>query len=65
MLYFGGEALSAFAIAMIFGIVVGTYSSLYVAAPAILLWGVKRGRAIAEARSGAAIRPADAGAKLA
>jgi len=42
--YLGGEALSGFAIAMIFGIVVGTYSSIYVAAPAILIWGVKRGR---------------------
>ena len=44
LLYLGGEALSGFAIAMIFGIVIGTYSSLYVAAPAILIWGVKRGR---------------------
>ncbi|MGE0045086.1 MAG: protein translocase subunit SecF [Hyphomonadaceae bacterium] len=43
LLYFGGEALSGFAIAMIFGIITGTYSSLYVAAPAILVWGVKRG----------------------
>ncbi|HRP11073.1 MAG TPA: protein translocase subunit SecF [Terricaulis sp.] len=41
--YLGGEALSGFAIAMIFGIVVGTYSSVYVAAPAILIWGVRRG----------------------
>jgi len=44
LLFLGGEALSGFAIAMIFGIIVGTYSSLYVAAPAILIWGVKRGR---------------------
>ena len=44
LLYVGGEALSGFAIAMLFGIVIGTYSSLYVAAPAILLWGVRRGR---------------------
>jgi preprotein translocase SecF subunit len=44
LLYLGGEALSGFAIAMIFGIVMGTYSSLYVAAPALLLWGVRRGR---------------------
>jgi preprotein translocase SecF subunit len=44
LLILGGEALSGFAIAMIFGIIVGTYSSLYVAAPAILIWGVKRGR---------------------
>jgi preprotein translocase subunit SecF len=44
-LYFlGGEALSGFAIAMIFGILIGTYSSLYVAAPSLLLWGVRRGR---------------------
>lgn len=42
--YLGGEALSGFAIAMLFGIVVGTYSSVYVAAPAIIIWGVKRGR---------------------
>ncbi len=44
LLFLGGEALSGFAIAMLFGIIVGTYSSLYVAAPVILLWGVKRGR---------------------
>jgi preprotein translocase SecF subunit len=48
--YLGGDALRGFAIAMIFGILVGTYSSLYVAAPAILLWGVKRGRESGEAR---------------
>jgi preprotein translocase subunit SecF/SecD/SecF fusion protein len=40
---FGGEALRNFAIALLFGIVVGTYSSIYVASPIILLWGVKRG----------------------
>jgi len=44
LLYLGGEALSGFAIAMIFGIIIGTYSSIYVAAPAILIWGVNRGR---------------------
>lgn len=37
----GGEALFSFSIAMIFGIIVGTYSSVYVAAPVILLWGVR------------------------
>jgi preprotein translocase SecF subunit len=40
---FGGEALYEFSLIMIFGIVIGTYSSIYVAAPVILLWGVKRG----------------------
>jgi preprotein translocase SecF subunit len=51
--YLGGEALSGFAIAMIFGIVVGTYSSVYVAAPAIIIWGVKRGRGETEKGAGA------------
>lgn len=39
----GGEALFGFSVIMIFGIILGTYSSVYVAAPIILLWGVKRG----------------------
>jgi len=38
---FGGEALYEFSLIMIFGIVIGTYSSIYVAAPVILLWGVR------------------------
>ncbi|MGH6949944.1 MAG: protein translocase subunit SecF [Vitreimonas sp.] len=42
MAYFGGEALYAFAISMIFGIVIGTYSSIYVAAPALIYLGVGR-----------------------
>jgi preprotein translocase subunit SecF len=28
---------------MAFGILIGTYSSIYVALPVILLWGVNRG----------------------
>ncbi len=40
---FGGESLYAFSVAMIFGIIVGTYSSLFVAAPVLLLLGVRRG----------------------
>lgn len=39
---FGGPTLFAFSVIMIFGIIVGTYSSIYVAAPVILLWGVRR-----------------------
>ena len=56
---FGGEALCGFSIIMMFGIALGTYSSIYVAAPVILLWGVKRG-AEEEAtpiKFGAASRP--------
>lgn len=40
---FGGEALFGFSVALMFGIVIGTYSSIYVGTPIILLWGVKRG----------------------
>lgn len=40
---FGGDALFGFSIAMIFGIVVGTYSSFFVAAPVLMWLGVKRG----------------------
>ena len=40
---FGGEALRGFSIALMFGIIIGTYSSIYVGAPIILLGGVKRG----------------------
>lgn len=43
LLVYGGETLAGFAICMIFGIVIGTYSSIYVAAPALLLLKVKRG----------------------
>lgn len=40
---YGGPALFGFSVILMFGIVVGTYSSIYVGAPIILLWGVKRG----------------------
>lgn len=39
---FGGEALRGFSIVLMGGIVLGTYSSIYVAAPILLLWGVRR-----------------------
>lgn len=45
---FGGEALFGFSIVLMVGIVIGTYSSIYVGAPIILLWGVRRGGSIDE-----------------
>ncbi|MEM1104392.1 MAG: protein translocase subunit SecF [Pseudomonadota bacterium] len=38
----GGEVLRGFSFAMIWGVVVGTYSSIFIAAPLLLLTGVKR-----------------------
>ena len=58
--YFGGEALFGFSIALMAGIIIGTYSSIYVGAPIILLWGVKRGGAADDAKPiklGMASRP--------
>jgi preprotein translocase subunit SecF len=40
MSYFGGEALFAFSVSMIFGIVIGTYSSIYIGGPVLILLGV-------------------------
>ena len=39
---FGGESLRGLSIVLLFGIVIGTYSSIYVASPIILLWGAKK-----------------------
>jgi len=41
-LFFGGEAIYGFAVAMCFGIVVGAYSSIFVASPMQLILGVRR-----------------------
>lgn len=39
---FGGEVIRGFTFAMLFGVVFGTYSSVFIAAPFIVLLGVKR-----------------------
>ena len=41
-LFFGGEAIYGFALAMVFGIVITTYSSIFVASPMQLILGMKR-----------------------
>jgi preprotein translocase SecF subunit len=56
----GGEAIFGFALAMVWGIVIGAYSSIYVAAPLQLILGVRRDggmtTAPAKAKTGAAAR---------
>ncbi|MEZ5811306.1 MAG: protein translocase subunit SecDF [Rhizobiaceae bacterium] len=42
---FGGEVIRSFTAAMIFGIVIGTYSSIFVAAPLLILFRLRPGRA--------------------
>lgn len=38
LLFFGGEVIRDFSLAMTFGVVVGTYSSIFVASPIVYLW---------------------------
>jgi len=40
--FFGGEVIRGFVFAMLFGVLVGTYSSVFIAAPFLILIGVKR-----------------------
>jgi len=41
LFFFGGEVIHDFALAMIIGVIIGTYSSIFVASPIVLLWGGK------------------------
>ena len=58
---FGTAVIHGFSFAMLFGIIIGTYSSIFVAAPFLLLFGVKREwggtAAAAPAKSDAAGKP--------
>ena len=42
LLIFGGEVIRNFSFAMLFGIIIGTYSSMFIAAPLLGYLGVKR-----------------------
>jgi len=42
LFFFGGEVIHEFALAMILGVIVGTYSSVFVASPIVLLWSGKK-----------------------
>ncbi|GHA11060.1 protein translocase subunit SecDF [Devosia pacifica] len=41
LVVFGGEVIRSFTIAMTFGILIGTYSSIFVSAPILLLFGLR------------------------
>jgi preprotein translocase subunit SecF len=56
-LFLGGPSLFPLVFTMCFGIVIGTYSSIYVALPVILLWGVKRDEEPAQPIKSATQRP--------
>lgn len=56
LFYWGGEIIHGFATALIVGIVVGTYSSIYVASPVALALGVSRKDLLPVEKEGADIK---------
>jgi preprotein translocase subunit SecF len=44
--FFGGPVLNDFAFSIFIGVVVGTFSSVYIAAPIVLWWSGKGGQAL-------------------
>ncbi|HEX6840694.1 MAG TPA: protein translocase subunit SecF [Stellaceae bacterium] len=54
LLIFGGEVLRGFSIAMLWGIVIGTYSSLFIAAPLLYYIRPRRSSSAKEAEAAAA-----------
>ncbi|NKB62036.1 MAG: protein translocase subunit SecF [Gammaproteobacteria bacterium] len=42
LMIFGGEVIRGFAIALFIGVIIGTYSSIYVASPVVLVLGITR-----------------------
>src|SRR5215467_3508923 len=55
---FGGEIINHFAFAMVVGIIIGTYSSIAIAAPLVLVYTNIHGRAVAAAAPARSARPA-------
>jgi len=47
---FGGEVLHDFSLALLLGVLIGTYSSIFVASPLLLLWPGGEGRLLSRSR---------------
>ena len=56
---FGGEVIQGFAYAMLFGVVVGTYSSIFISAPILIYLGLRVGGAEAPVADGRVAQPAE------
>lgn len=54
---FGGEVISGFTFTMIWGVIVGTYSSYFIATPILLILGTEREQVKADAKAAVAARP--------
>ena len=47
---FGGEVLHDFSLALLLGVIIGTYSSVFVASPLLLAWPGGEGRLLSRGR---------------
>lgn len=47
---FGGEVLHDFALALLLGVIIGTYSSIFVASPLLIIWPGSQGRLLSRGR---------------
>lgn len=56
LLFFGGAALNPFSFVLAVGVVVGTYSSIYVASPILVLWERYRGKKSSASAGGKGVR---------
>jgi preprotein translocase subunit SecF len=56
---FGGEVIKGFAYAMLFGLVVGTYSSVFIAAPILAYLGLKASETAPASADGKVPQPAE------
>jgi len=60
LFFFGGPVLHDFAFAILIGIVVGTYSSIFIASPIVLWWSGRKGQSL----KSEVVKPAPAPAKI-
>jgi preprotein translocase subunit SecF len=59
--FFGGTVIESFSFAMLFGVVVGTYSSIFIAAPVLIYLGLKTGQGrVSEGKAEVEAKPAKA-----
>jgi preprotein translocase subunit SecF len=60
LFFFGGEVIRSFVAAMIFGVAIGTYSSIYIAAPVLIYFKLRPGQPAAAEEAETAGAPTEA-----
>ena len=42
LVWFGGEVVKSFSLAALFGVIIGTYSSIYIASPILIFTSIRK-----------------------